>query len=399
VIDAKELQTALGLRSEYLATRVLVGLDRNRDGVISHDEFIAGVRKLVFGTERERLEFAFRMHDDKGDGFIDREELLRMISISLYESDLTTRASMPPQRLAAELMARADSNGDGRISFEEFETVVRAHPDLLVRMTRSEALWIAPSEDLLARLKGPALREGRFARFFENEWPQVLFLFFWLCAMVAVFARTMFLGGAVYTHFLSQLGSATGKCMSLCGALILVPIMRRMLTKLRATFLHRLVPFDDAILFHKILGHTLFGLGLVHAACLVGAYAQGHPNLLHVVTTSRGASGLALLAVFAIMWTFAQGFVRRSSRFELFYFTHLLYGAWFLLAIVHAPFVLAWFGLPLVGFAIEQVVRTRRRGRETRVISARALQAQRCRLCVRAHPGNCQARMAPVYVE
>ena len=42
-----------------------------------------GVRKLVFGPPHDKLLFAFRVHDDNGDGRISREELLRMITISL----------------------------------------------------------------------------------------------------------------------------------------------------------------------------------------------------------------------------------------------------------------------------------------------------------------------------
>ena len=40
-IDVAELQTALGLRSEYLARRVLLRFDRDGDGLISRDEFSA----------------------------------------------------------------------------------------------------------------------------------------------------------------------------------------------------------------------------------------------------------------------------------------------------------------------------------------------------------------------
>ena len=74
LLDAAELQRALGFRSVYLARRVLHALDSNGDGLISRDEFLVGVRALVAGTDRDRLRFAFRLHDDDDDGGIDLEE-------------------------------------------------------------------------------------------------------------------------------------------------------------------------------------------------------------------------------------------------------------------------------------------------------------------------------------
>ena len=50
LLDAAELQRALGFRSVYLARRVLHALDSNGDGLISRDEFLVGVRALVAGS-------------------------------------------------------------------------------------------------------------------------------------------------------------------------------------------------------------------------------------------------------------------------------------------------------------------------------------------------------------
>ena len=61
----------------------------------------------------------------------------------------------------------------------------------------------------------------------------------------------------------------------------------------------------------------------------------------------RGATGLALLGVFVVMWAAALDRVRRTRRFELFYFTHLLYLAWFALAVAHAPRFVLWAAVPL----------------------------------------------------
>lgn len=391
VIDAKELQKAIGLKSEYLAARVLAGFDLNADGVIQKTEFMEGVRKLVFGTDRDKLAFAFRVHDHDGDGFLAQEELYRMIAISLAESEVAERASQPADRLANVLFLAADRDRDGKISFEEFAEVISRRPRLLTQMTRSEALWIAPNEDLLAWVDGARHRKrsGRVRRWLENRWLPAFFVVLFATANVAVFVVAM-LGMSSRENLAMQVGRALGSVIDLDGALILVPVMRRLLTRLRSTWFHKIVPVDEAVHFHQLVGHTMFGLAILHVAAFGLAHAAGHEksNLLEMLfVTERGLTGSILLLVFAVMWVCALPFIRRSNRFELFYFTHLLYVAWLVLAVVHAPPFALFAGLPVVGYAIEQIFRYRKRGLETVVSSAQALRSGVAKLEIARPPG------------
>jgi predicted ferric reductase/Ca2+-binding EF-hand superfamily protein len=384
-IDVTKLQQALGLRSEYLARRVLRNFDRGGDGLIDREEFLHGVRGLLLGSDRDKLMFAFRLHDEDGDGFIGQLELLRMIAISLAEDEVQTRASQPPERLAHMLLAMADKNLDGKLSFEEFEAAVRANPQLLAQMTRSEALWIAPNEDLLARLdRAPLGRAVELLRRLDNQRWELAFLVLFVLANAAIFAAALLgeRGGQAASPWM-QLGRACGACLNLDGALILLPVMRRVLTFLRSTPLARVIPVDEALGFHRLVGHSMLGFGLAHGLAFVVSYASGHasaPITRLFLHTQRGASGLLLLLVLSTMWVFALSPIRRSRRFELFYFSHLLYAVWFVLALVHAPSFLLWAALPLLGWALESFWRARRRARKSTILTAQALRSGVTRL-------------------
>lgn len=392
-IGPAELQRALGLKGEYLARRVLFAFDSDHDGTVSREEFLSGVRSLVFGTDSEKLRFAFTLYDHDGNGFIDSTELFRMISISLAESDVAEKASQPPEQLARMLLSAADRNRDGRISFEEFEQTIGKYPDLVRKMTRSEAIWIAPNEELAAFLdERAAARRTLLMRPGDRGYGPAIAVGLWALSNGAVLAASL-LGAARPTtsgSALMTLGRALGAGIDFNGALILIPVMRRFLTKVRSSVLGAVVPVDEAIEFHRIVGHTLFVLAVVHSGAFVGAYLLGHASpaselLFH---TERGLSGFALLAVFAIMWTFSLSFVRRSNRFELFYFTHLLYVVWLGLAIVHAPSFLLFAGVPLLGFALEQVYRLSRRAPACGIASSRALRSGVTRLEVARPAGS-----------
>ena len=383
VIDVGELKKALGLRSEYLARRVLTAFDLDGDGVIKKDEFLEGVRKLCLADDRDKLMFAFRLHDHDGDGTLSRDELFRMIAIGLAENDVAERATQPPDALAKALFNMADTNKDGKVSFDEFEAVVKKRPALLEKMTRSEAVWIAPNEDLLGWLDPSEAKESRFSRLLENGWTPLLLLLVWVGINVGLFVHAMIKGAHEGANPFNQAGRALGACINFDGALILVPVMRRLLTWVRSTWVGRVVPIDEAITFHRIVGHALVVLGLSHGAALLVSYGIGHAHgsIEHLLfLTERGLTGVLLLVVIIVMWTFALALVRKKAQFELFYFTHLLYVAWFVLAIAHAPTFLFWAGVPLLGFVVEQLLRLARRGKETVVVSAQALRSGVTRL-------------------
>ncbi len=376
-IDAADLQRALGLKSEYLARRLLARFDRDGDGVVQRDDFLDGVQRLVLGSDRDKLKFAFKLHDHDDDGSIDENELLRMISLSLAESDIVSKAGGSAEELARRLLREADTNRDGRISFDEFMTVVTKHPRILEKMTRSEALWIVPSEDLLGRLEAKPTYtfSERAERWLENHWRALLVVTSWGLA-------NLILLGVVYFgepgDALIRLGNATGHALSMNAAVVLLPVMRRWMTWLRATPIGNVIPVDDAIDFHRLVGHTMFGLAIVHAGAFVLGRTLGHgaSSLVTLFTsTSRGITGGILLVTFVLMWSFALERIRRSQRFEAFYFTHLLYVVWLIGAASHEPAFLLWTAVPMLALAIEQIVRMRRRGYATLAFETRALRS------------------------
>jgi Ca2+-binding EF-hand superfamily protein len=366
VIDVHELRRALGIEAEYLARRVMAGFDTDGDGVIRRDEFIEGARRLVMGPPRDRLLFAFRVHDHDGDGALDRTDLVRMITLALAEDDVSASEARVA-RLVSALLTAVDTNRDGRVSFEELEAGVARHPHLLEQMTRDEARWLVPNEDLLARID--AARSGRKASgaLVEHGWLPIVFVAVWALANVALVAAGMMqkAHGSQHPDFLARVARATTTPIELDGALILFPVLRRLLTAVRRSWLGRVVPVDEAVGFHRIVGHTLFALCVVHGVGTLVGYAEATKPFLGQLESERALTGSALLAVFAVMWVFAWQIVRRSNRFELFYFTHLLYFVWFVLAIAHAPGFLGAAAVSLVGLAVEQVLRMRRRGQAT----------------------------------
>ncbi len=393
LIDAGDLQRALRIRSEFLAQRMLSILDRDGDGRVSRDEFLAAVRRLVFGSARDKLRLAFQIHDLDGNGRIEPEEIRRMIAMNLDEeagSDAsgvhsTRRREVRVHELTNLLLSTADDDGNQSLCFEEFERITAGDPQLFELISKSEACWLMPDAELLSQAKSSANWRLRLRRLAENRLSLVVFF-----ALLAIANVSLFVTSAL--RYRDQgpwlmLAHGAGGCLNLDGALVLVPVMRRILHWARLTAVGRLLPLDDALLIHRVLGVSLFFLGLVHAAAHFANYSLHAGIWLSLTQTAAGKSGLLLLLVSAVMWGFSLSRIRKRGRFELFYFAHFAYVAWFALALLHGPRFYKFAVLPLLAFGFEWLLRRRRRVHVSRMLFLSGLNSGVTRLEIECPPG------------
>jgi predicted ferric reductase/Ca2+-binding EF-hand superfamily protein len=382
VLDAAALQRSLNVDSDFLAERMLAVFDRDRDGLVSRVEFVQGVPRLLFGTERDKLRFVFRLHDINGDGYIDHEELDRMLELALTEDGVMARQEVS-QRLSDLLFEAADTNRDGRLSFSEFEALANNHPQATALIFRSESSWIAPKGELSEDRSRRAGFARRLLRFLDNRSALVIVVLLWVLANAALFTHAVLKYDALGKNELVQIARGCGACINLNGALIVLTMARRTLTFARRAPLLRLLPLDDSVAIHGWLGSWLLIFSLVHTAAHGANWAMSEPGLwASLAESSAGWSGVALLGVFGVIWLFSRPRIRGSRHFELFYWTHLLYLVWFALALLHGPVFWMWAGIPLAIFAVDRLLRLFRSVSKTEVFACEPLASGVTRLTI-----------------
>lgn len=134
-IEFNEFQAALGRHDRVFTKRFFTIFDSDGNNEIDFREFCLGISVFCErGTTDEKIKYSFRIYDIDGDGNIDRNELHQLLKAALSENmlDLTDEQI---GTLVDDTFAQVDSNGDGRISFEEYEQMVRAHPSFLQFLT------------------------------------------------------------------------------------------------------------------------------------------------------------------------------------------------------------------------------------------------------------------------
>lgn len=120
-LSVEEFMTLPELQQNPLVQRVIDIFDEDQNGEVDFKEFIQGVSQFsVKGDKETKLRFAFRIYDVDNDGYISNGELFQvlkmMVGNNLKDSQL--------QQIVDKTILYADKDEDGRISFEEFCSVV-----------------------------------------------------------------------------------------------------------------------------------------------------------------------------------------------------------------------------------------------------------------------------------
>ncbi|MDH3601044.1 MAG: ferric reductase-like transmembrane domain-containing protein, partial [Candidatus Tectomicrobia bacterium] len=359
-IDPDELQTALRIKDPYYARKVFAIFDADGSGLVSSSEFLTAVEALIQGGQETKLRFVFQLHDNDRSGLISREELRTIFDASLNENQLRF-ASEDIDALVTALFEETDMNADGQISLDEFKATVERYPQICRHMTLNAAAWLQPpaeQESAPSAWSVLAERLHRAWHYLQNNWTKLLFLAIYLGVNSWLFANAVQKYAATGANVYVQLARGCGACLNFNGALILIPMLRQWLTWLRQTVVNNILPLDESIEFHKLVGHVMFGFSLVHT----GAHVLNYTTLTVPFTSSlfgtkAGLTGFFLLLVFIVMWVCALDRIRRQGHFELFYITHWGFVAWFALALVHGPVFWQWTILPIVGYIIERLLR------------------------------------------
>lgn len=368
-IDGPAVQEVLGLRSLYLAERVLSALDFSRCGFASGRDLAAAAEAVMAGPVEAKLGFLFRLHDHDGDGRLDREEFERLLHISLAEN----RVQLPDavvERLVDAVWQVGDHDGSNAMTFDEFVAMVDSRPELRAELAQYGVALLTPSKRARAAPAAPSSK-ARWAPWARNTALLIGFLTVYAVINAVLFGEAFWRYRTQGASLLVQIARGCGACLNFNGALILVPMLRYTVSWVRRRRLGRLLPVDDSVEIHRIVGETIFVLALVHTV------AHGLNILINLGPgawkSTANITGAVLLWVLTMMWLFSRERVRRSGSFEAFHYTHMLYFLWFGLMLIHGPVFWAWVLLPGVGFAIERLVRMVARSQPTTLVGAEIL--------------------------
>jgi Ca2+-binding EF-hand superfamily protein len=128
---------------EKFASYVFEVFDKNKDGTINFKEFICALSTTSRGQIDEKLEWAFSLYDIDGDGYISRDEMLKIVSaIYLMVGNMVSlpKDESTPELRVDKIFALMDKDKDGKITMEEFREGSKKDSSIITALTLYDGL-------------------------------------------------------------------------------------------------------------------------------------------------------------------------------------------------------------------------------------------------------------------
>ncbi|CAL1267604.1 unnamed protein product [Larinioides sclopetarius] len=372
-IDLQSFKKVVQSKNMFFVERIFNVFDADKSGTVSLDEFMRVMRCFANQSPADKLRYLFDVYDINNDGNIEFSELRNVISECMKENGLQF-GEEETDELTRMLFDDADTDGSGTITFTEFKNQLERQPAFMENLTQSIERWLLPPIET-QKNNGPttslSCRRIRW-RHIRNNWTSVVYLLLYFMINVVLFTTRIY--EYRESNIFVILARACGQCLNFNCSFIVALVLRQSLTWLRTHGFAQYFPIDQHLYYHKLTGVVILIYSLWHTAMHISNFTilsdQRNIPLSELLTSTHlgigwvgGAAcltGWILLVILIIMCISAMPFVRRSGKFEVFYYLHLLSFVFWACLLLHGPNFWKWFLGPAVLYLVELVVRVSR---------------------------------------
>ncbi|CAN4098885.1 unnamed protein product [Withania somnifera] len=347
-----------------------------------------------------RLQIFFDMCDKNGDGKLSEEEVKEVLAMSASANKLS-KFKQHAATYASLIMEELDPNHLGYIEMWQLKTLLRGMVGSEEGEKTLKRSQILPKTMIPKEYRTPVSKFlYKTSEKIQENWKRIWVLTLWLCINMILFTWKFqqFKRKSAFQimGYCVCIAKGAGETLKFNMALVLFPVCRRTLTKLRETFLGSIFPFDENINFHKIIALGIaiatFIHALFHTSCnflkliscpqskfmtFLGSNFDYHqPSYLDLVASIPGVTGILMTLFMLFSFTLATHSFRRNviklpwpfhhlAGFNAFWYAHHLLFLVYILLILHGFFIFLtkeWYkkttwmylAVPVLAYATER---------------------------------------------
>ncbi|XP_027930088.1 putative respiratory burst oxidase homolog protein H isoform X2 [Vigna unguiculata] len=370
----------MGAESKDFAGELYEALARRRK--ISAENGITLAEARVFWEDmtskdlESRLQVFFDMCDKNGDGRLSEEEVKEVIVLSASANklgNLKTNAS----GYAALIMEELDPDHNGYIEMWQLETLLKemvSSEDGPKKISNPKAMNLSKAM-IPSKYRSPMSKYvSKITEFALDKWKVIWVVALWLVINLVLyiwkFKQYRQKGAYEVMGYCVCFAKGAAETLKLNMALIVLTMCRRTLTKLRESFLSRIIPFDDNINFHKMIAVAVVIGTLIHAtvhftcdfprlvsypnekfmAILGDGFNYKQPDYISLVKSTPGLTGIVMVLLMAFSFTLATHSFRKSvvklpaplhrlAGFNSFWYAHHLLIVVYICLVIHGYYL------------------------------------------------------------
>ncbi|KAL3735246.1 hypothetical protein ACJRO7_024387 [Eucalyptus globulus] len=346
----------------------------NAENGISIDQLRQFWEDMTTRELESRLQIFFDMCDKNGDGRLTEDEVKEVIMLSAASNRLSNLQQQAASH-ASLIMERLDPDHQGYIEMWQLKTLLRemVNPDQRSKLSVNSQNLTRTMLPKGYRKPMSRLVHKNIERIHDN-WRRIWVVGLWLVANMILFLwkfnKTRHSPAFNITGYCLCYAKGSAETLNFNMALVLLPVCRRTLTKLRSSFLGTFIPFDDNINFHKIIALAIAIGSVVHTAmhfmcnfpritsCPKSQFMQvfgpsfhnRQPHYIDLVNNLSSTTGVLMFMMMAFSFTLATHWFRRNiiklplglhhlAGFNAFWYAHHLLAVAYVFFILHGYFL------------------------------------------------------------
>lgn len=272
-ISFEEFKKIVPSKNEFFVRRIFNIFDSDKSGTITQHKFIETVQQFAKDDDDAKIEFLFQVYDTDGDGVLQEENFREVLKACMTENGMEFDEE-EVDHLASVLFADGCKNGADHMTLDDFREQLQRQEGLVKNMGIMINKWLVPPPEVKKSkpMKEKLLEFLPMDMFTKDYWTNNKRLWVLLIILVNLiimsqrvyyFSSFSMLDGYI-PNFFYLTSRACGKALLFNSTLILVLVLRKSITALTRFGFSKILPLDNNIYLHKVVGILIFVQAAVH---------------------------------------------------------------------------------------------------------------------------------------